>query len=55
MAMEKGRLKEAIKVFPFWLPAYPLPAIVEMESFYYFNGKRILFIIFISLNGNRDL
>ena len=36
MAMEEGREKEAIKVFPSWLPLLPLPAIVEMESLYIF-------------------
>ena len=37
MAIEFGTLKEALKASPFWLPLNPLPASVDMESFFFQN------------------
>ena len=46
MTMEVGKLKEAIKKFPFWFPLLSIPAIVEMESLYFLS------LIFDRFNEN---
>ena len=61
MAMEEGLLKDESKGFPFWFPAYPFPAIVEIESFfiifYYFllflESRAIKLIIIIKIGNER--